>query len=152
MVPIGPRNPSPVETSLPRFIYRATEQVYCIMPVAELALAIDACIAETTPVVIKIIETAIEVVHHKEKCLSLGAEAKRLENLLKDKKANLKTLDTVKELVLLIHEIDNFVDLGKTWTILGAAWDTIFKHDYRRLMKRAARIKRELIFEASVRF
>jgi hypothetical protein len=120
----------------------------------ELALAIDACVTGTTSLLMNILKTANEVRHHKEKCLALGKEARSLQRLLEEHKSNIRTLETVKQFKALFHDIDSFVVLSKTWTIVGATIDTLFTHGFRKLMDRSKKIKQTLTLEAivSIRF
>lgn len=120
----------------------------------ELALAIDACVTETTSLLVKILKTADEVRHHKEKCLALGTEARSLQRLLEKHRSNIRTLETVKQFNALFRDIDDFVVLSKTWTIVGATIDALFGHRFRKLMDRSKKIKQSFTLEAivSIRF
>ena len=118
----------------------------------ELALAITACATECTHLVSKIIKAANEVRHHKRKCLALGEEATSLRALLDTHKSQISSLETVKQFTILFHDIESFVVLSKTWTIVGAAIDTLFTHYFRKLMSRSENLKRTLMLEAVVSF
>jgi hypothetical protein len=132
-------------------VYLGNKEVsFCPTMGPELALAIDACVTESASLLVIIFKNANEVRHHKEKCLALGEEARRLRDLLEANKTHIRTLETVKQFTVLVHDIDCFVALSKTWTIVGAALDTWFAHDFRKLMNRCEKIKKALVLEAAV--
>jgi hypothetical protein len=116
----------------------------------ELALAIDACMTESSPMVISIVKKVNEVRKFKGKCVKLGREATVLLQLLEINKSAIKSIQTIQDFKACLNGINAFAEASKTFTWIDSTKEVFWKNTYHTLRKQIAALKEVFIFESVV--
>jgi hypothetical protein len=119
---------------------------------AELGLAIDSCVTETTSLVVVIFKKIREVVKFKGKCKKLGKEAKHLQFLLEVRSNAIKDLQTVAEFRTCFADIENFVESCTKRNTAQVVWEVLYTRDFPAIRKRISALKDVFLLESVVSF
>ena len=119
---------------------------------AELALAIDSCVTETTGLVVVISKKIGEAVKFKRKCKKLGKEAKHLQFLLEKRSDAIKDLQTVAEFYKCFADIEKFVESCTKRSTAQVVWEVLYTRDFPAIRKRISALKDVFLLESVVRF
>jgi hypothetical protein len=119
---------------------------------AELALAIDSCVTETTSLVVVIFKKIREVVKFKGKCKKLGKEATHLQFLLESHRDAIKDLQTLAEFRKCFADIEKFVESCTKRNAAQVMWEVLYTRDFPAIQKRISALKDVFLLESVVSF
>jgi hypothetical protein len=117
----------------------------------ELALAIDACVTESSALLVSLVKKVNEVRNFKKKCRKLQNHAKILVQLLDKNRSAVKSLQSLQEFDACLKRINGFVDTVSEFNWIDSTWEVFWKHTYRSLTKQIASVKEIFVLESVVR-
>jgi hypothetical protein len=119
---------------------------------ADLVLAIDSCVTETTGLIIVIFKKLREVAQFKGKCKKLAKEAKHLQFLLEKRSDAIKDLRTLAEFRKCFTDIEKFVESCTKRNTAQVVWEVLYTGDYPAICKKISGLKDTFLLESVVRF
>jgi hypothetical protein len=116
----------------------------------ELALAIEACVIETSSLIVSLVKKINEVRLFKKKCSRLGREAVLLHQLLDSKRSAVRGLQTIHNFKFCIRKVEDFVDSCRTWSISTVGLEVFVRHEYSSLVTELNALRDVFIFDSVV--
>jgi hypothetical protein len=117
----------------------------------ELVLAIDACITESSALVVDIGKKVAQIVKLKKQCRRLGEDAKVLEQMLNKRRAAIQSIETLQDFQQCLENINAFVQSCQTYGPLDRVLEVLWRKKYPALKKEVSAVKEVFIFESIVR-
>jgi hypothetical protein len=119
---------------------------------ADLVLAIESCVTETTGLIIAIFKKLREIAQFKGKCKKLAKEAKHLQFLLEKRSDAIKDLQTLAEFRKCFTDIEKFVESCTKRNTAQAVLEVLYTGYYPAIWKRISGLKDTFLLESVVSF
>lgn len=117
---------------------------------AQLALAIEACVVESTALLVSLVKKINEVRKLKKKCEALGKQAKILVELLDKNSAAITTFQTVGQFKACLHRIDAFVSAVSQSSLMYRTMEVFWRNEYQSITADITWVKGFFVAESVV--